>query len=67
LNRSDAFLAGCSAPDAFKLFSSEPKLHSLPFAAILYEHAQHQSTATNSSDAVDFALGFGCHLAQVKW
>jgi hypothetical protein len=55
---SAQFKAGCSAPDAFK--GVEPSLHGLPFAAALYDFARLQKN--NSKDAIDFALGFGCHL-----
>jgi hypothetical protein len=61
---SDSFLAGSSAPDAFKLFSTEPKLHSLPFAAALHDFAKQQTNSSGSPDALDFALGFGCHVAE---
>ena len=55
---SAAFLAGCSAPDAFK--ELEPSMHSLAFATTLYNTA-HQN---GSAEAIDFALGWGCHLTQ---
>eukprot|EP00656_Telonema_subtile_P029710 TRINITY_DN32793_c0_g1_i1.p1 TRINITY_DN32793_c0_g1~~TRINITY_DN32793_c0_g1_i1.p1 ORF type:complete len:216 (-),score=52.14 TRINITY_DN32793_c0_g1_i1:199-846(-) len=47
-----------SAPDAFKKLA--PSLHSLPFAALLYTAAQNEGGA----ELTDFALGYGCHLAQ---
>ena len=55
---SAAFLAGCSAPDAFK--GREPSLHSLAFSSALYETAHRNG----SEEAIDFALGWGCHLTQ---
>eukprot|EP00933_Yihiella_yeosuensis_P029654 TRINITY_DN23295_c0_g1_i1.p1 TRINITY_DN23295_c0_g1~~TRINITY_DN23295_c0_g1_i1.p1 ORF type:complete len:274 (+),score=42.39 TRINITY_DN23295_c0_g1_i1:38-859(+) len=54
---SSSFLAGCSAPDAFKF--TEESLHSLQFAVYLFEAAK-----SDSADAIDFALGWGCHLIQ---
>ena len=50
------FRAGASAPDAFKRIA--PHLHSLQFAAHLYEAAVHDG----GDNEVAFALGFGCHL-----
>ncbi|CAE8616784.1 unnamed protein product, partial [Polarella glacialis] len=58
--RSASFLAGCSAPDAYK-FSTAPALHSLPFAGYLFQAARGQN---GSQEQLDFALGWGCHLAQ---
>lgn len=54
LRNSSEFVAGCSAPDAFKHIKTG--LHSLPFAAALFATA-------NGTAEVDFALGYGCHLA----
>eukprot|EP00931_Biecheleriopsis_adriatica_P100845 TRINITY_DN76086_c0_g1_i1.p1 TRINITY_DN76086_c0_g1~~TRINITY_DN76086_c0_g1_i1.p1 ORF type:complete len:268 (-),score=52.50 TRINITY_DN76086_c0_g1_i1:63-845(-) len=54
---SHSFLAGCVAPDAYKHFA--PWLHSLDFAAYLWERAR----STGNQDVLDFALGWGCHIA----
>eukprot|EP00658_Telonema_sp_P-2_P040311 TRINITY_DN28832_c0_g1_i2.p2 TRINITY_DN28832_c0_g1~~TRINITY_DN28832_c0_g1_i2.p2 ORF type:complete len:253 (-),score=44.06 TRINITY_DN28832_c0_g1_i2:1344-2102(-) len=57
-SRSAEFIAGCSAPDAFKAIA--PSLHSFQFAASLY----HAAATWNRTQAMeDFALGYGCHLA----
>ena len=54
---SSTFRAGGSAPDAVKKL--EPSLHGLPFAAALYAAA----AVAGSAEGIDFALGYGCHLA----
>lgn len=62
-----SFLTGCNSPDSLK--HVWPELHSLEFAAHLFEHAVHhhkQYTIVHNStttDLVEFSLGFGCHIA----
>jgi len=67
------FLAGCSSPDSLK--EEWPELHSLEFAARLFGYAvqqrkqngnHHNSTYSLDSttdNLIEFALGFGCHIA----
>ncbi len=52
-----SFYAGCNTPDILK--KSWPQLHSLEFAAELFRYAYNSTT----DDLIDFALGFGCHIA----
>lgn len=54
---STTFFSGCNSPDSLK--QAWPELHSLQFAAHLFQSAVNNSTA----DLIDFALGFGCHVA----
>lgn len=51
------FITGGSSPDAVKKL--ENALHTFTFAAALYETA----TSSNTSSDIEFALGYGCHLA----
>jgi hypothetical protein len=67
------FLAGCNSPDSLK--EEWPELHSLEFAAHLFgyavqQHKQHgnhhnstYSLDSTTDDLIEFALGFGCHIA----
>lgn len=52
-----SFYTGCNSPDILK--KNWPELHSLEFAAELFRYAYNSST----DDLIDFALGFGCHIA----
>lgn len=52
-----SFYAGCNTPDILKI--NWPELHSLEFAAELFRSAYNSTT----DDLIDFALGFGCHIA----
>lgn len=54
---STTFFSGCNSPDSLKW--AWPELHSLQFAAHLFQSAINNST----TDLIDFALGFGCHVA----
>lgn len=54
---STTFFSGCTSPDSLK--QAWPEFHSLQFAAHLFQSAINNSTA----DLIDFALGFGCHVA----
>ena len=59
-----SFFSGCNSPDSLK--QVWPELHSLEFAAHLFGYAvqHHNQSATNSkTDLINFALGFGCHVA----
>lgn len=52
-----SFYAGCNSPDILK--RNWPQLHTLEFAAELFRYAYNSTT----DDLIDFALGFGCHIA----